>query len=318
MAARNSGIEFDEALIKNVNINLPAIKLRAEILAASRGVKKQWQAAWQLRAVTCIDLTTLAGDDTPVNISRLCYKAAHPIRADLLKDMGIEPGEVTTGAVCVYPRRVVDCKRAMDTMKSSIPIASVATGFPTGQTGLKTRLDEIHQAVLDGASEIDIVINRPMALHGDWKGVYDEVRLMREACGEAHLKAILAIGELGTMVNVYKAAMVCMMAGADFVKTSTGKEAVNATIPVSLVMVRAVRDYYQRTLFKVGFKPAGGIRTAKEACLYLTLMHEELGEEWTRPQLFRIGASSLLTDLERQIYFYVKGSYPAACEFPLP
>ncbi|XP_076467311.1 deoxyribose-phosphate aldolase-like [Babylonia areolata] len=317
MAARNSGIDFDESWIKNVSINLPAVKRRADAISASRGVKKQWQAAWQLRAVTCIDLTTLAGDDTPTNVSRLCYKAAHPIRSDLLKAMGIEPTEVTTGAVCVYPSRVADCKRAMDSMKCQIPIASVATGFPTGQTGLKTRLEEIRQAVQDGASEIDIVINRTLALQGDWKGVYEEVRLMREACGDAHLKTILATGELGSLTNVYRASVVCMMAGADFIKTSTGKEGVNATLPVSLVMVRAIRDYFQRTHYKVGFKPAGGIRTAKEACQWLVLMKEELGEDWTHPHLFRIGASSLLADLERQVFHFIKGTYPAAYEFPL-
>ncbi|KAK7107991.1 hypothetical protein V1264_015797 [Littorina saxatilis] len=213
MAAKNSGVTFDESWIKNVNINLPAVKRRAETVTARRGVKKQWQAAWQLRAVSCIDLTTLAGDDTRANVHRLCYKAAHPIRSDLLKAIGMESAGLTTGAVCVYPSRVGDCRKALENMKCKIPIASVATGFPSGQTSFKTRLEEIRQAVQDGASEIDIVINRTLALQGDWKGVYDEVREMREACGEAHLKTILATGELGSMVNIYKASMVCMMAG---------------------------------------------------------------------------------------------------------
>ncbi|KAK7503073.1 hypothetical protein BaRGS_00005699 [Batillaria attramentaria] len=317
MAARNAGVDFDEAWIKNVYINLPAIKRRAETLGTRRGVKKQWQAAWQLRAVTCIDLTTLAGDDTPTNVSRLCYKAAHPVRRDLLKAMGMESAGITTGAVCVYPSRVADCKKAMSSLQAKINIASVATGFPTGQTPLKMRLAEIREAVQDGATEIDIVINRTMAIGGDWKGVYDEVRLMKEACGEAHMKTILATGELGSMVNVYRASMVCMMAGADFIKTSTGKEGVNATLPVSLVMLRAIRDYYEWTKFKVGFKPAGGIRTAKDACTWLVLMKEELGDEWTKPDLFRIGASSLLGDIERQLFHHVTGRYAAPWEVPM-
>ncbi|ESO83463.1 hypothetical protein LOTGIDRAFT_236608 [Lottia gigantea] len=321
MAARNPGIEYDETWIQNVYINLPAVKRRAETLGTRRTVKKQWQAAWLLRAVSCIDLTTLAGDDTPANVSRLCYKARNPIRSDLIKAVGMQDkGKLclTTGAVCVYPSRIQDCAKALKACNGTkIPIASVATGFPAGQTPLKTRLEEIRQAVEDGAREIDIVINRTMALTGDWKGVYNEVRLMREACGEAHLKTILATGELGSMVNVYKASMVCMMAGADFIKTSTGKEGVNATLPVGLVMVRAIREYYQRTNYKVGFKPAGGIRTAKDACTWLSLMKEELGDDWTKPNLFRFGASSLLGDIERQIFHYVTGRYAAAHELPM-
>lgn len=239
------------------------------------------------------------------------------MRPDLLKAVGMESAGITTGAVCVYPSRVTDCKKAMSTFHAKIPIASVATGFPTGQTPLTTRLDEIRHAVEDGANEIDIVINRTLALAGDWKGVYDEVQQMREACGEAHMKTILATGELASMQNVYKASMVCMMAGADFIKTSTGKEGVNATLPVALVMLRAIRDYHERTQYKVGFKPAGGIRTAKDACTWLTLMKEELGDEWTKPELFRIGASSLLGDIERQIFHYVNGRYAAPWQVPM-
>ncbi|XP_025098711.1 deoxyribose-phosphate aldolase-like isoform X2 [Pomacea canaliculata] len=275
------------------------------------------KAAWQLRAVTCIDLTTLAGDDTATNVRRLCYKALHPIRPELLKTMDMASAGVTTAAVCVYPNRVADCWKSMENFHAKIPIASVATGFPTGQTPLETRLEEIRRAVQDGASEVDIVINRTLALGGDWKGVYDEVQHMRKACGEAHMKTILATGELGSLVNVYKASMVCMMAGADFIKTSTGKEGVNATFPVALVMVRAIRDYYERTRHKVGFKPAGGIRTAKDACTWLMLMKEELGDDWTQPQLFRIGASALLGDIERQLYHFVTGRYPASYQIPL-
>ncbi|XP_013392327.1 deoxyribose-phosphate aldolase-like [Lingula anatina] len=318
MAARNPGQEFDATWLEGVSINLPAVKRRAESLAAKRTVKKQWQAAWLLKAVTCIDLTTLAGDDTVTNVERLCYKAKYPIRQDLMKAIKMHDKDITTGAVCVYASRVADCVRALKKVGGShIPIASVATGFPTGQVPLKTRLEEIRLAVDDGASEIDIVINRAYALSGNWKGVYDEVRLMREACGEAHMKTILATGELGSMTNVYKASLVCMMAGADFIKTSTGKEGVNATIPVALVMVRAIREYYHKTGYKVGFKPAGGIRSAKDACLWLALMKEELGDEWLQPHLFRIGASSLLTDIERQIFHFVTGRYAAAHELPM-
>ncbi|XP_046546403.1 deoxyribose-phosphate aldolase-like [Haliotis rubra] len=318
MAARNPGVEFDESWFQNVNINLAAVKRRAETLGTRRTVKKQWQAAWLLRAVTCIDLTTLSGDDTAANVSRLCFKARQPIREDLLKAMDMLDKGITVGAVCVYPNRVADCAAVFKKSNAKqIPIASVATGFPTGQVPLKTRLEEIHVAVADGASEIDIVINRQYALTGNWKGLYEEVKLMREACGEAHMKTILATGELGSMVNVYRASMVCMMAGADFIKTSTGKEGVNATFPVALVMVRAIREYHQRTSFKVGFKPAGGIRTAKDSCTWLSMMKEELGDDWTKPNLFRIGASSLLGDIERQIFHYVTGHYAAAHELPM-
>ncbi|XP_071113415.1 deoxyribose-phosphate aldolase-like [Haliotis cracherodii] len=318
MAARNPGVEFDESWFQNVNINLAAVKRRADTLGTRRTVKKQWQAAWLLRAVTCIDLTTLAGDDTPANVSRLCFKARQPIREDLLKAMDMLDKGITVGAVCVYANRVSDCAAVLKKANAKqIPIASVATGFPTGQVPLKTRLEEIRIAVADGASEIDIVINRHYALTGNWKGLYEEVKLMREACGEAHMKTILATGELGSMVNVYKASMVCMMAGADFIKTSTGKEGVNATFPVALVMVRAIREYHQRTSFKVGFKPAGGIRTAKDSCTWLSMMKEELGDDWTKPNLFRIGASSLLGDIERQIFHYVTGHYAAAHELSM-
>lgn len=225
---------------------------------------------------------------------------------------------ITVGAVCVYPNRVADCVKYLKAAnRPDIPVASVATGFPTGQVPLKTRLEEIKMAVADGAKEIDIVINRQFALESNWRGVYDEVRMMREACGEAHMKTILATGELGSMVNIYKASMACMMAGADFIKTSTGKEGVNAILPVALVMVRAIREFYQVTGYKVGFKPAGGIRSAKDACTWLSLMKEELGDEWLSPHLFRIGASALLIDIERQLFHFVYGRYAAAHEIPM-
>lgn len=309
---------MDETWLHNIYINLPAVKRRADTLATRRTVKKQWQAAWLLRAVTCIDLTTLSGDDTYSNVERLCFKAKHPIQNNLLKALNMQDKGISTAAVCVYPSRVADCVKALKKARAMhIPIASVATGFPTGQSPLKTRLEEIRCAVADGATEIDIVINRQFALSGNWEGVYDEVKQMREACGDAHLKAILAVGELGSMVNVYKASLICMMAGSDFIKTSTGKEGVNATLPVGLIMCRAIRDYYERTKYKVGFKAAGGIRSAKDACTWLSLMKEELGDEWTKPALFRLGASSLLGDIERQIFHHVTGHYASGQELPL-
>jgi deoxyribose-phosphate aldolase len=266
-------------------------------------------------------LTTLSGDDTPSNVQRLCYKAKNPICHDLLKSMGLQDLGLTCGAVCVYPSRVAESVKFLAAAGAShIPIASVATGFPAGQTPIQTRLDEIKFAVSSGASEIDIVINRHYALSGNWQGVYDEVKAMKQACGKAHLKTILATGELGSLTNVYKASMVCMMAvcvGADFIKTSTGKEGVNAILPVALVMVRAIRDYHELTGFKVGFKPAGGIRSAKDALLWMILMKEELGDDWTKPDLFRIGASGLLLDIERQIFHYVTGHYAAISELPM-
>jgi len=313
----NPGIELDMAWLEGVRCNLPAINRRAATLGTRRTVKKQWQAAWLCRAITCIDLTTLSGDDTEANVQRLCLKAAKPVRKDILAAMDMED-VITVGAVCVYPSRVPDAVKALKTFgRPDIPVAAVATGFPSGQFPLETRLQEVKMAVEAGASEIDIVINRELALKGDWKAMYAEVKAMKAACGKAHMKSILAVGELGTMDNVYKASLVCMMAGSDFIKTSTGKEGVNATLPVGLVMVRAIRDYHEQTGFVVGFKPAGGIRTAKDSCTWLSLMKEELGDLWLNNQLFRIGASSLLGDIERQLYHYVTGRYAASHELAM-
>lgn len=289
-------------------VNLSATERRATSLPTRRTVKKEWQAAWLLRAITCIDLTTLAGDDTEGRVQRLCAKARAPVRADLLEALGIE--KVTVGAVCVYPTMVAHAVKALE--GSGIPVASVATGFPAGLTPLPLRLAEIRYAVEQGAKEIDIVITREHALKGDWAALYDEIRAMREACGPAHMKAILATGDLKTLTNVYKAATVAMQAGSDFIKTSTGKEDVNATLPVSLTMVRALRDYCDRTGQMVGFKPAGGLRTAKDAMNWLILMKEELGTRFMMPDLFRIGASSMLGDIERQLEHHVTGRYSAA------
>jgi deoxyribose-phosphate aldolase len=315
---RNKGLSLDLGWVESTRMNLPGINRRAATHKTRRSIKKEWQAAWLLQAVRCIDLTTLSGDDTPGNVSRLCHKAKTPVRQDLIAKLGVEDANIHVGAVCVYSERVLDAIKAMGELScSTVPIASVAAGFPDGQTPMEQRLDEIRQAVKYGATEIDIVITRTFVLQGNWQALYDEVRACREACGEAHLKTILATGHLGTLTNVYKASLVCMMAGSDFIKTSTGKEAVNATFPVAIVMVRAIRDFYQRTGFKVGFKPAGGIRSAKEALSWLALMKEELGDEWMQPHLFRIGASSLVGDIERQLYHQVYGRYAAKHQMPM-
>lgn len=315
---RNPGIPLDIAWVERVRVNLPATQSRAVTLKARRSIKKEWQAAWLLRIVTCIDLTTLDGDDTPSNVSRLCHKANTPVRQDLIKALGVEDKRIAVGAVCVYSSRVKDALNALREVHGErIPVASVAAGFPAGQTPMEQRIQEIARAVSFGATEIDIVITRTHVLTGDWRALYDEVRACREACGNAHLKTILATGQLGTLTNVYKASLICMMAGSDFIKTSTGKETVNATFPVALVMVRAIRDYLGVTGYKVGFKPAGGIRTAKDALSWMSLMKEELGDEWTKPNLFRIGASALLGDIERQLYHHVHGRYAALHQMPM-
>ena len=273
-------------------------------------MKKEFQAAWLVKALTCIDLTTLAGDDTPGRVHRLCAKARRPLRDDLVAALGLEDQPPTVGAVCVYPTMVRPAVAAL--AGSGIPVASVATGFPAGLTPLPLRLAEIRYAVGEGAAEIDIVITRAHVLRAEWTALYDEVGAMREACGAAHMKAILGTGDLRTLRNVYKAGMVAMQAGADFIKTSTGKEEVNATLPVSLTMLRALRDYGEHTGSRIGFKPAGGLKTAKDALNWLVLMKEELGRPWLEPDLFRIGASSLLADIERQIEHWATGRYASA------
>ena len=305
---RMTGTAFTPDAFEAVSVNTSASERRAASLPARRSVKKDWQAAWLLRAITCIDLTTLAGDDTAGRVQRLCAKARNPLRADLKEALGIE--HLTTGAVCVYPTMVPHAVAALE--GSGIPVASVATGFPAGLTPLPLRLAEIAYAVGEGAREIDIVITREHVLTGNWQALYDEIKAMREACGAAHLKAILATGDLKTLTNVYKASMVAMQAGADFIKTSTGKEDVNATLPVSLTMLRALRDFRDQTGQWVGFKPAGGLKSAKDAMTWQILMKEELGTRWMMPDLFRIGASSMLGDIERQLEHHVTGRYSAA------
>ncbi|RWR06205.1 deoxyribose-phosphate aldolase [Paenirhodobacter populi] len=312
---RNPGTALAPDWFDEVQVNRSAAERRAATITASRSVKKDHQAAWLLRAIQCIDLTTLAGDDTPGKVRRLCAKARQPVRPDLLAVMGVADIGLTTGAVCVYPTMVPHAVRALE--GSGIPVASVATGFPAGLTPLPQRLAEITYAIEQGAAEIDIVITRAHVLLGNWTALYDEIAAMRAACGTAHLKTILATGELGTLTNVYRASMVAMQAGADFIKTSTGKETENATLPVSLTMLRALRDYGARTGYRIGFKPAGGLRTARDAMNWLALMKEEAGNDWLKPDLFRIGASSLLADIERQLEHHVTGRYAAASHHAL-
>ena len=308
--ARNAGTKLLPEWFEDIAVNRSATERRAATLTTRRSVKKEYQAAWLVKAVTCIDLTTLAGDDTAGRVRRLCAKARRPIRQDILEALGLADAGITTGAVCVYPTMVRHAVKALE--GSGIPVASVATGFPAGLTPLPQRLAEIRYAVEEGAGEIDIVITREHVLTQDWPALYDEVARMREACGEAHLKAILGTGDLNTLRNVYRASMVAMQAGADFIKTSTGKEEVNATLPVSLTMVRALRDYGELSGQTVGFKPAGGMKTAKDAMAWLILMKEELGLAWMQPDLFRIGASSMLGDIERQLEHHVTGRYSAS------
>jgi deoxyribose-phosphate aldolase len=299
-------LPFDLGPVEDTKVNRSAVERRAATISTRRTVKKEHQAAWLLQAVQNIDLTTLSGDDTPGTVRRLCAKARYPIRADLMKALGVDK-PITTGAVCVYHSMV---ETAVDALQGSgIPVAAVSTGFPAGLISFEQKIAEIEASVKAGASEIDIVISRQHVLTRNWRALYDEVKAFRETCGDAHMKTILATGELGTLKNVMRASFICMQAGADFIKTSTGKEPTNATLPVSLVMTRAIRTYYEATGYKVGFKPAGGIRTAKQSLDWLILMKEELGEEWMRPNLFRIGASALLNDIERQLEHFAYGRY---------
>lgn len=305
---RNTGMDLDMDWVMGAQANTSAIERRAKTLSGRRSVKKDFQAAWMLKAITMIDLTTLAGDDTEGRVRRLCAKARQPVRADILDALGMP--NITTGAICVYHDMVATAVDAL--AGSGVPVAAVSTGFPAGLSPFHLRVAEIGESVKAGAAEIDIVISRRHALTGNWQALYDEMKEFRAACGDAHIKAILATGELGSLRNVARASLVCMMAGADFIKTSTGKEPVNATLPVSLVMIRAIRDYHMRTGFRVGYKPAGGISKAKDAVTYLALIKDELGDRWLSPDMFRFGASSLLGDLERQLEHYVTGNYSAS------
>jgi deoxyribose-phosphate aldolase len=312
---RNPGAPLDLDAVRALRVNRSAVERRAATIPTRRTVKKQWQAAWLLRAITCMDLTTLQGDDTGGNVRRLCAKARRPLRDDLAEALGVEHLGIRVGAVCVYHAYV---PVAVETLAGSgIPVAAVSTGFPAGLNPFRQRVEEIRASVEAGAREIDVVITRAHVLTGHWEALYDEVRAFREACGGALLKVILGTGELATLTNVARASRVAMMAGADFIKTSTGKEPVNATLPVGLVMVRQIREYFEATGQAVGFKPAGGIRTAKSALEWLYLMKEELGNAWLNAALFRIGASALLTDIERQLEHFATGRYSAAHRHPM-
>jgi deoxyribose-phosphate aldolase len=314
VAPRNPGMPFEPDWVEEVRVNRSAVERRAATQRTRRTVKKEWQAAWLLRAITLMDLTTLSGDDTPGRVRRLCAKARRPVREDLLEAMDASRLPIRVGAVCVYHTFVETAVEALE--GSGIPVAAVSTGFPAGLSPFAQRIGEIRSSVAAGAEEIDVVITRAHALTENWRALYDEVRAMREACGDAHIKTILATGELGTLRTVARASLVCMMAGADFIKTSTGKESVNATLPVGLVMARAIREYRERTGHLVGLKPAGGIRAAKEALEWLALIKDELGDRWLRPDLFRFGASSLLSDVERQLEHFTTGRYSAAHRHP--
>jgi len=303
----NQGTSFHADWLDSIRVNKSAVERRTASLGTRRSVKKDAQLAFMLKAVSCIDLTTLAGDDTPGRVKRLCQKAMNPVSRSILEALGVGDIKLTTGAVCVYHEMV---PTAVETLKGSgVPVAAVSTGFPAGLAPMETRLEEIRRSVEAGALEIDIVVTRAHVLSGNWEALYNEVKAFKAACGPARMKAILATGEHGNLTQVGKASMVAMQAGADFIKTSTGMEGVNATLPVSLVMVRQIRDFYERTGIMVGYKPAGGIKTAKDAVVYLTLIKEELGRKWLEPEMFRFGASSLLGDLERQLEYHATGGY---------
>ena len=315
--SHNPGIPLDLNWVMSVKVNRSAAQRRVATLTKRRSIKREWQAAWLLKAITMMDLTTLEGNDTPGRVQRLCAKARQPVRQELLEALGIGERRLQVGAVCVYPDRVRDAVRALH--GSDIPVAAVAPGFPSGQVSVEMQLDEIEKLVETGAREIDIVISRDLVHTGEWQQLYDEIRALRDACGQAaHMKTIIETGELATLTNIYRASMVAMMAGSDFIKTSTGKAKQNASLLVGLIMVRAIRDYHEHTGYKVGFKPAGGISTAKDALNWLILIKEELGDDWLTPELFRFGASSLLGDIERQLSHHVTGRYASSKYMPMP
>jgi len=311
----NRRIALNLDWVDQVRVNKSAVERRATTQTARRTVKKENQAAWLLRAIACMDLTTLSGDDSSERVKRLCAKARNPLQRQLVESLGIEELHLTVGAVCVYHTFVETAVKALD--GSGIPVAAVSAGFPAGLSPLAERVEEIRRSVEAGASEIDIVITRAHVFNGEWQALYDEVAAFKETCGPVHMKAILGTGDLVTLRNVARASWVAMMAGADFIKTSTGKEAVNATLPVSLTMVRAIREYAERTGMAVGFKPAGGIRTAKQSLDWLAMMKDELGRPWLEPSLFRIGASGMLADIERQLEHHATGRYSAAYRHPI-
>lgn len=296
---RNPGVSLDLGTVRRQDVSSRMVEREAASLAGGSSVEGEWKAAWLLRGVTFLDLTSLSVDDTPESVRRLCATARQPVRSDLVEVLDSQEPDVRVAAVCVYPSLVTVAVQEL--AGSGIPVATVAADFPSGRAPLDQRVREIRSGVDAGAREIDAVIDRGKVLRGEWRALYEEVRAFREACGEARLKTILATGELGTLENVARASQVCMMAGADFIKTSTGKERINATLPVGLVMARAIREYHGRTGHRVGFKPAGGIRKAEQCLSWLHLVKQELGEAWLARRFFRIGASSLLADVEREL-----------------
>ena len=311
----NRGMPLNLDWVKQVRVNTSAVERRAQTHVTRRTVKKEWQAAWLLRAITCMDLTTLSGDDTEERVRRLCAKAKQPIQPELAKRLGVEELELKVAAVCVYHRFAETALRALE--GSGVRVAAVSTGFPAGLSPLEERIAEVRRSAEAGVQEIDTVITRAHVFGGRWQALYDEIAEFKRACGSAHMKVILGAGDLLTLRNVARASMVAMMAGADFIKTSTGKEPTNATLPVGFVMTRAIREYAQETGMAVGFKPAGGIRTAKQATEWLALMKEELGTPWMRAELFRFGASGLLNDIERQLEHHETGRYSADYRHPI-
>jgi deoxyribose-phosphate aldolase len=311
----NRGIPLNMDWVEEVRVNTSAVERRAQTLVTRRTVKKEWQVAWYLRAISCMDLTTLSGDDTEERVRRLCAKAKQPIQQELVKQMGIEGLGVKVAAVCVYHNFVETAVRALE--GSGIKVAAVSTGFPAGLSPLDERVAEIRRSVTAGAHEVDVVITRGHVFGGRWQALFDEIATFKAACGSAHMKVILGTGDLLTLRNVTRASVVAMMAGADFIKTSTGKEAVNATLPVGLVMTRAIREYAHETGMAVGFKPAGGIRTAKQSLEWLVLIKEELGAGWLNADMFRFGASGMLADIERQLEFHATGRYSAENRHPI-
>src|SRR6266403_3404874 len=311
----NRGTSLNLDWVESVRVNLSAVERRAATIVTRRTVKKDWQVAWLLRAISCMDLTTLSGDDTDERVRRLCAKGRQPVQRELVKLLGIEELNIKVAAICVYHAFVETALRALE--GSGIKVAAVSTGFPAGLSPLDERVAEIRRSVEAGAHEIDVVITRAHVFGGRWQALFDEIATFKAACGNAHMKVILGTGDLLTLRNVARASMVAMMAGADFIKTSTGKEAVNATLPVGLVMTRAIREYAQATGMAVGFKPAGGIRTAKQSLDWLSMMKEELGGSWLNAKLFRFGASSMLADIERQLEFHATGRYSAEYRHPL-
>lgn len=311
----NRGIPLDQDIVQSLHVNTSAVERRAQTLVTRRTVKKEWQAGWLLRAISCMDLTTLSGDDTDERVRRLCAKARQPVPPEICEKLGVPEQAIQVAAVCVYHTFVETALRALE--GTSIRVAAVSTGFPAGLSPLPERIAEIRRSAAAGAQEIDVVITRAHVFGGQWRALYDEVVAFKEACGAAHMKVILGTGDLQTLRNVARASWVALMAGADFIKTSTGKEAVNATLPVGIIMTRAIREYAQHTGMAAGFKPAGGIRTAKQGLEWLFLMREELGDSWLRSELFRIGASGMLADIERQLEYFATGRYSAAHRHPI-